>query len=357
MTTATSVAGEHVHTLRQAYVQWEILKLRSHPRHAAIADAFQTRLLLESKWEAQLTAVSNAFFTVLRTEAAIEYALANWKPVTASRWRVRKDHRQPPPIPPDEEEIRRLLTAGINEDAMLHGAVQTYIGMALQTGEQAGQYALNHLGMNRSFAWAHPRSMGHDLFSVRGSKVIQNMYGDHVNALTRIITAATNPAQPKTMQEVQSLIKEQWPDLQRSQVARIARTETATAWTTTSVNAYAANGISAVESLVAQGPSIGVESEDPCDECVDAAAQGAFDIADDMPPWHPNCRCEVVPVLEDPESGDQWLPPQEPWTGGTNEDLVAAPAPGQPFDHSGQSVYTPPTAKGRVSFDPTLWSG
>ncbi len=86
-------------------------------------------------------------------------------------------------------------------------------------------------------------------------------------------------------------------------------------WTTTAANAYQANGIGQFESIVAQGPSIGIETADPCEECIDNAASGPFDMESDLPPWHPNCRCEAIPVLEG-EDGDPWLPPAEPWTGG-----------------------------------------
>ena len=229
--------------------------------------------------------------------------------------RFRKD-APPQQEPPSHESVMQQLATWLNspEGLAVQQAVQMYVGQATHTSEKAGQTALDHMGINKTFAWAHPRSMANDMFSVRGSKVIQSMYGEHLDKLTQIIIQATDPAHPQTLQEVKAAIKREWPKMQQAAISRIARTETAAVWTTTSVNAYSANGIAQFESIIAHGPTIGIESEDPCDECLDAAAL-IHDISDDdLPPWHPNCRCEAVPVLDD-EDGTPWLPPDEPFTG------------------------------------------
>ena len=144
-----------------------------------------------------------------------------------------------------------------------------------------------------------------------------------------------------TIDQVRREIQTQWPKLKTWQAQRIARTETAAMWTTTSINAYAANGVSQFESLIAHGPTIGIDSEAPCDECSMAATM-VFTIEDDLPPWHPNCRCEAVPILEDPETGEPWLPPDEPWAGGDMPmdfpEPIPAPAPGE---QAFASLYSP----------------
>lgn len=241
----------------------------------------------------------------------------------------------PEPIPPAMQEVRQRLAAGVSLEADA-GAMSMYLGMAGETGGVGGQAALEKMGLNKTFAWAHPRNMPRDMFQVRGSKVIQNMYGNHVDQLSKIIVDATDPSAPKTLGEVKAQIREQWPELRAYQVDRIARTETATLWTTTSVAAYQANGIDSFTSSLAEGPTIGIDSADPCDECVDAASSGPFDIDGDLPPWHPNCRCEAIPNLGGPD--DPWLPPAEPWTGGG--DLPVYPSgPG-----SGDRQMRPPDA-------------
>lgn len=257
-------------------------------------------------------------------------------------------------IPPNVQDVMAGMTSGTSASAWQAGAVQVYLQLAMQSSQQAGQAALEHLGLHQTFEWAHPRAMAQDTYAVRGSKVIQNMYGDHLNALTKIITEATDPRHPLTISQVKARIAERWPDLQAHQVERIARTETAAVWTTTAMNAYRANGITQFDSLIADGPSIGVQSEDPCDECV-SAAEEVHSVDDDLPPWHPNCRCEAVPVLEDAE-GNQWLPPDEPWTGDDSYDPLPAPAPGETmrFGPSGGAAESGATESAPVYAPPTV---
>jgi predicted ABC-type ATPase len=253
--------------------------------------------------------------------------------------------------------VGERLASGVNFNSWNEGAMQRYLGMTLDTSTLAGQVSLEHLGYHDTFEWAHPQQMARDIFSVRGSKVVQQMYGDHIDTLTKIITDATDPRNPKTLDQVRASIRQQWPDLQRYQVDRIARSETAAVWTTTAMNTYAANGITQFESIVATGPSIGIDSEDPCDECVDAAAD-VHSVDDDLPPWHPNCRCEAIPVLEGEGDGEEWLPPDEPWTGGdepvteapmsTPDNLTPAPYPGEPV--GGFGPYTPAQEQAAQNF-------
>lgn len=223
---------------------------------------------------------------------------------------------------PSIAAIQDSLILGMTQGEFVANAAVEYLQLVVNTHAGAGQSALEHMGLNKTFAWANPRTMANDLFAVRGSKVIQNLYGTHMADLSKMILEATDPRSPKTVQQVKQQIQERWPQLKSWQAARIARTETAAVWTTTAVNAYAANGITEFESLIAQGPSIPepgkvdaqTGARGACAECV-WKAQAVHSIFDDLPPWHPNCRCEAVPVLED-RFGDPWLPPDEPWTGG-----------------------------------------
>lgn len=211
-------------------------------------------------------------------------------------------------------EIQSQLLASAYALDVAQG-VQIYLEMALNTSNVSGQAALDHMGINKTFSWAHPRAMASDLFAVRGSKVITNLYDNHLMKLSEIIRDATDPRHPKTLPEVKKVIAKEWPKLSAYQVARIARTETAAVWTATTANTYMANGITRVESIIAHGPSITIETGLPCDMCVDAAAAGPMSVMGDLPPWHPHCRCEIVPVMTEPD-GTEWFPPDEPWVGG-----------------------------------------
>jgi histidinol phosphatase-like PHP family hydrolase len=337
--------------IKRAYLSAAQIKQRNKRRSRENKVAFRLRIEQEKVWEAGLKQVSDAWFAEVERniEATYWYARSRWKEVSAARklWhRIRRDlppdpppnpkppnpkpspppkRQKPParplvyptPIPPDHTGVNQELMNQINNALWAQQGVQMYLQLAQDTSHLAGQSSLNHMGLNKTFAWAHPRAMAQDMFAVRGSKVITQMYDNHMNRLTQIITRATDPRNPKTIQEVKAEIKREWPRLQAYQVERIARTETAAVWTQTAANAYSANGVTNYESIIAQGPSVGIESEMPCDMCIEAS----FDVHsmdDDLPPWHPNCRCEAVPVLENAD-GSEWLGPDEPWTGGDME--------------------------------------
>lgn len=271
------------------------------------------RLVQERIWEDALSTLGDQLLRQVNIDSAYEYAAS----VRARKWRVRKESVE-------EGEVHSRLTSGVDTAAWEHGAVQVYIGLAVDTSTEAGQFALEMLGLNTTFAWAHPRAMAQDLFGLRGSKIVTRLYDNHMTALARIIQEATDPRNPLTIQQVKVKIAEEWPKLEGWQALRIARTETAAVWTSTAANAYRANGISMFESLVAHGPMVGVANSEPCNLCIDMSAGSPFPLGStQLPPYHPNCRCEIVPVLED-EDGIPWLPPAEPWAGGADDSLVAA---------------------------------
>lgn len=257
-------------------------------------------------------------------------------------------------IAPAAAAVQEQLFLGMTQEMWAANAAQTYLQLAMQSSTVAGQSALEHMGLKQTFAWAEPRNMANDLFSVRGSKVVQHMYGEHMRELTKIITDATHPTKPQTIQAVQAQIKEKWPGLKKWQALRIARTETAAMWTTTAVNAYEANGITKFESILAHGPQIPPPGQvdartgavGACEHCV-WKSLSVHNITDELPPWHPNCRCEAMPVLID-DNGDDWLPPDEPWTGGQfppTHRITRAPSPGESFGgDTFQSMRNPTNA-------------
>lgn len=203
------------------------------------------------------------------------------------------------------------------------GALPVYMSLASDMSEDAGQHTLDDLGLNQTFRWTGVRDMPRDMFAVRGSKVIQQAYGTHLDRLTNIVIDATKPGSPKTQAEVQKQIREAWPALTRSQVSTISRTEVASVWETSRINAMAANEVAWYDISIAKGPSIGPpKSEKVCRECLDAASGGPYPLQE-VPrlPLHPNCRCTTLPALT-----KDWLPPAEPWSGNTPP-LETYPAP------------------------------
>lgn len=85
-----------------------------------------------------------------------------------------------------------------------------------------------------------------------------------------------------------------------SRAETIARTETAAADVAGNMEAYrASGGVSGKQWIIAQ--------DEVCDECQQNADQGVIDLdaefitGCDGPPAHPNCRCDVIPVINDEE--------------------------------------------------------
>lgn len=205
-------------------------------------------------------------------------------------------------------------------------AMNGYTELALETSEDAGQHTLDALGLNSTFRWTNPREIARDQFAVRGSKVIQNAYGFHLDKLQEIILAATDPANPQSQDRIRREIQDEWDQLTRQQVERIARTESAAVWETTNYNTARANDVTMFDWLVAKGPSIGPPRSLPvCLRCLSMAANGPYEAGSfDLPPKHPHCRCSAIPAL-----ADDWLPPAVTWSGGPNPPLplIAVPLP------------------------------
>ena len=324
-----ALAREHVRDAQRLIGHEQLVRLaRQQTTWRTSQGAYRARLRQERAWVERLTELSDQLHARLDVEGAIELGLAG-----KSRWRSLLRQGR---LSPQEAEVRAQLVVHMNEQAWEALSVQAYVSLAMATSAEAGQWSLDRLGLNRTFTWAHPRAMARDLFAVRGSKVIQGMYGNHLDNLAGLIVRATDPLRPLTIDQVRAEIAREWPKLRAYQVERIARTETAAVWQNTALNTYRANGITQVESLLAQGPSIPEPGYVPysggeydvagaCPICVEIAAQGFVDIAEaEEPPFHPNCRCELIPYLG--SNDDPWLPPDEPCAGEQVEGLTTTDA-------------------------------
>lgn len=276
----------------------------------------------EKRWQRWGEEVLNNLGSRVDVEDLIRYATQAQK---SRIRRVRKDDNQDALI----ASLIERVTSGIDQSTWVEGAATSYLQIALDTGETAGQYGLDSLGINKTFAWANPRNMAADLYAVRGSKVVQGMYGNHIANLTKLIVDATNPAQPLAMSEIVRQIREDYPNLLRWQAEQIARTETAAVWENMNMNMMIANEVPGANVLVATGPSIGTITMSVCSICKGIVADGPWFPASaaPTPPFHPNCRCTVVAELTN-DNGDPWLPPADTWNGGEFADLIPLAAPG-----------------------------
>lgn len=213
---------------------------------------------------------------------------------------------------PNPEMVADELRTAVDQEQFVNGALAVYLGLSLDEGEDAGQFTLDALGLDETFSWATQRDFVRDPFSVRGSKILQQVYGTHIDRLAKMVTEVCNPAQPKTVNELVKEIKTEWTDVTTRQARVIARSESAAVWETTNFNAMNLNQVQDVEWIVATGPAIGTKTFPVCERCLRRATLGPYALSDldKIPPEHPNCRCTLVPKY-DPE----WLPPAEPWAG------------------------------------------
>ena len=220
---------------------------------------------------------------------------------------------------PKADDVIDLLRLELKEPDLRGGAMDAYVGLAADESEDAGQFALDALGINETFAWANVRDFARDIFKVRGSKIIQRMHGTHVARLAAAVIQACDPRKPKTLQEIVAQIRRDWAGVTRSQARVIARTEGAHVWETTNFNALHLNGVEQVDWLTAVGPAIGTTTEPVCPDCLRRAAAGPYPTDDvgEIPPLHPQCRCTIVAVYD-----PTWLPPAEPWTGGERKLVI-----------------------------------
>lgn len=221
------------------------------------------------------------------------------------------------------DAIRRALRNLFGRQRFEQRAKDGYMELAIETSEDAGQHTLDTLGLNATFRWTSPRDMPRDMFGVRGSKIIQDAYGNHIDKLREIIIEATDPANPQSQTRIRRRIQDEWDQLTRKQVERIARTESAAVWETMNYNTARANEVTSFDWLIARGPSIGPPRSLPvCKRCLAMGINGPYGPGVELPPKHPHCRCTVIPALE-----DDWLPPATTWSGGPNPPLPLVPAP------------------------------
>jgi hypothetical protein len=255
----------------------------------------------DGRWELGMMREYLGIFHQVDVEKLAKTAQKEWRGV-----RKAKDT-------PDPGDVQETIQQQINQRAFENGALAAYISLSGSEGEDSGQYTLDALGIGKTFSWAGARDFPSNTFAARGSKIISNIYHNHLQRLARMVVEKANPAQPKTIGQLTREIKKEWPRIARKDAARVARTESAFVWETTNYNALAFNGVDEVEWLIARGPNIGPpNSFEVCPRCLKMAAGSPYKLKDmlEIPPIHPNDRCTIVPKFD-----PNWLPPAEPWTG------------------------------------------
>lgn len=135
----------------------------------------------------------------------------------------------------------------------------------------------------------------------RGGELIKDLAGTTDEAMRSLLARAVE--QGMSADELSDEV-EQMGAFGDYRADLIARTELAFAHVQGNVEGWKASG-----QVVGKRSILG-DLHDMPDECDDAADAGVVDMDDDFvpgldfPPYHPQCVCDVVPVLEDADSGD-----------------------------------------------------
>ena len=288
----------------RAQAEWSLLMKRADG--VLWRRAWRQRQRWENRWAGAWYDFFESQHRGVDVERLVQGGQALWRPATRKFMKAASA--------PSPEELTTVAME-IAVKGFIKAAGSMYATLALQEGEDAGQATLDALGLHETFEWAGIRSFAENPFNVRGSKVIQGIYGEHMKKLARLVLIKTDPAAPKPMGQLVKEIRQEWPAISRQHATTIARTESAYVWETTNWNALMLNGVQQIEWLIASGPSIGPpKSMEVCERCLERAALSPYlmDDVEDLPPLHPRCRCTVIQRY-DPE----WLPPAQPWTGST----------------------------------------
>ena len=266
--------------------------------------AWRQRDRWNPRWEAEFETLYSKTDSKLDLPVLVSSAQKAW-----GGGMLKKARKEPPPW----QEIANLIDMDVDEKKFEQRAMTAYVKLAAQEGEEAAQHTLDALGLNVTFSWAGLRDFAMNPFAIRGSKVIQALYGNHREKLARMVIAKCKPDAPKSIGQLVKEIRAEWTRISKYDAKRVARTEAANVWETANWNAMYANGVNEVEWLIATGPSIGPPKSYPvCKECLEMAAESPW-VMEDMEkiaPLHPFCRCTVVQKYD-----PLWLPPAQPWTG------------------------------------------
>jgi hypothetical protein len=285
-------------------VQAEWVMLEKRGDGASWRRAWNDRDRWHPKWSKAFMELFTRFDQQYNFQLLVKRGLDAWSPGRLKR--------RPGSVPP-ASAISAVMQTQVAADQFQDGAMAVYMDLALNEAEAAGQRTLEALGLNETFAWANIRDFPENPYAVRGSKILQNLYGNHRERLARLVLDKTKPDSPKTIGQLTREIRAEWPRLAAKDADMIARTEAANVWETTNWNAMYLNNVQEVEWLIASGPSIGPPKSYPvCKECLERAANSPYHMIEmeSIPPLHPRCRCTVVQKYN-----PEWLPPAEPWTG------------------------------------------
>ena len=130
----------------------------------------------------------------------------------------------------------------------------------------------------------------------RVEKFAESMVKTDKDKLIDIITEGVQGG--SSIPEISGKIRDTFADYSKTQADRIVRTEVSSAASTAQIDAWGQSGVVVGKEWIVS---------DPCPECepydgkivgLEKGFYGESEFADGDPPLHPNCKCDIIPVLE-----------------------------------------------------------
>lgn len=181
-----------------------------------------------------------------------------------------------------------------NEDDYLAQAQIDFTPLLVDQAVLAGQEALKLIGSSDIYTPYKYR----DVIADNVKKFTQSMLDTDRETLINIISNGITEGQ--SIPEIRGAIETDFDNITKSQALRISRTEVARASTQASKDAWEQSG------LVEGSQWVVIEGGDECDDYDGQieSLDGNFysdtsEFADGDPPLHPNCKCQLVPILLD----------------------------------------------------------
>lgn len=195
----------------------------------------------------------------------------------------------------ESEYVQRILDE-LDAYGVAVDLVDSITPELIRTYTEAGLFGIGQIGINITKDMTiHMDQAAFDYADAHGGELITDLAGTTIEDLRDVITNAIE--QGMSSADLSDDIEEMGA-FGEARADAIARTELANAHVQGNVEGWREAG-----SVVGKKSILGDnhEIEDECDEC---AAAGAVPMDEDFipgysfPPYHPNCVCDIVPVLE-----------------------------------------------------------
>lgn len=170
------------------------------------------------------------------------------------------------------------------------------------SGEKGGQAAADLMGVDGSFKLKNSKLVAQ--LEKRTTFLLDSM--DETTLESVRVALVNGISKDLTISEIQTSIHAKFQDeISPYRAEMITRTEFANAATVVSKETYTKNGVEQWQWIQPAGDDDDVCTEND-GEIVDIG--DTFPSGDDRPPAHPNCKCDVIPVLpKDFDTTDAWL--------------------------------------------------